>query len=234
MAVAGVGGASSDDDALFVPADLPNTEMSGDGGLTLIAFTLQDGDGGPELYAAVRNDGEAPACEAGMTTYFVDASDQLVHTVTTPLHGGRPYRIDDGSDVVIACIPPGEVAMAATTALPSAVDIAALGYLEHAFPSFTVSPLVALGSLSVAEVQAKASAGGTAFTGTFTNQLEVSVSNPSVSIFPLNRVGRPLGVATASASTDVAPGDSWSFETNAVSQAGSDHAAYGAATVSPE
>ncbi|HEX6271646.1 MAG TPA: hypothetical protein VFZ53_01335, partial [Polyangiaceae bacterium] len=45
----------------FVPDDLPNTEVNGEGGLTLTAFTLVAGATGPEFYAAVRNDGETPA-----------------------------------------------------------------------------------------------------------------------------------------------------------------------------
>ena len=68
------------DDLLFVPDGLPNTNLDGDraGGLKLVAFTLVREAKGQSLYAAVKNEGNTPVCEAGMTTVLCrqDRSDR--------------------------------------------------------------------------------------------------------------------------------------------------------------
>ncbi|HEX6273280.1 MAG TPA: FxLYD domain-containing protein, partial [Polyangiaceae bacterium] len=216
----------------FVPDDLPNTEVNGEGGLTLTAFTLVAGATGPEFYAAVRNDGETPACEAGMRIDFFDEAGGLVTTAASALLSGRLYRIDDGSGTVITCVPPGEVAMTASTDLPESMVIDELGRLEHQFPAFQLD-VVPIEGLTVSDVQPHTATGGTAFTGTVTNGLDVAASNPKVSVFPLNRVGRPLGVATSSAVLDVAPAGTWPFETTTVGEPGVDAAAYPTASITP-
>ena len=52
------------------------------------------------------------------------------------------------------------------------------------------------------------------------NDFDVSVSNPNVFVFPVNGVGRPLGIASASSDVELAPGESWAFETNAITASG--------------
>jgi hypothetical protein len=229
------GGAGSPGDArLFVPEDLPNTEVNGEGGLTLTAFTLVSGATGPELFAAVRNDGETPACEAGMRTDFFDGAGALVTSAASTLQSGRLYRFDDGSGVIIACVPPGEVAMTASTDLPESLVIAELARLEHQFPAFQVDGIVPIAGLAVGDLGAAGAVGAvgaTTYTGTVTNGLDVTASNPKVSVFPLNRVGRPLAVATSSATLDVAPGGTWRFETSSVGDPGVEAAAYPAASI---
>ena len=59
----------------------------------------------------------------------------------------------------------------------------------------------------------------------------MTASALSVSVFPLNRVGRPLGVATSSATLDVPPGGAWTFETSTVDDPGVAYAAFAAATI---
>ena len=219
------------DDRLFVPEGLSN--ISGDGmdqGLTLVAFTLVQEATGPKLYAAVRNESDVPSCEAGMTTYFVDKADQEVTESGSVLQSGRLYRMTDGT--IISCIAPDQVAMAASTDLPSSMMIDQLGYLQHLFPAFTVPGVVSIPGLSVSDVQTVAADAGNAYTGRVTNGLDVAVSAPSVTIFPVNRVGRPLGLATSSATSDIPPGGSWTFETGAVDDLGVDYVAYPAASIS--
>jgi hypothetical protein len=67
---------------------------------------------------------------------------------------------------------------------------------------------------------------GTVYTGTLSNGLDVAVSDPSVTVFSVNRVGRPLGVAIATGTVQIPPGGSWAFETNTVDMPGADQAAY--------
>ena len=80
--------------------------------------------------------------------------------------------------------------------------------------------------ISITDVRTVARDAGVAFAGTLVNGFDVPVSSPSVAIFPVNRAGRPLGAALARGATPLPPGDSWSFETGTVSDAGVDHAAY--------
>jgi hypothetical protein len=93
------------------------------------------------------------------------------------------------------------------------------------FPAFVVT-VVPFGGLTVMGIQPVASSGGTAYIGTVVNALGSTLSNPSVTIFPVNRVGRPLGMASASATVDLAPGVAWNFQTTAVDDPGVDQAAY--------
>ena len=72
---------------------------------------------------------------------------------------------------------------------------------------------------------------GSAYTGTLQNDFDASVSAPSVAIYPVNRVGRPLGVAKGAATTDIAPAASWTFETSTVTDPGVAQVAFPAATI---
>lgn len=233
VASAGTAGSPPDDARLFVPEGLPNTELDDPGGgLTLIAFTLIRGAGGPELYAAARNDGTEPACEAGLFVDFYDKDARLVTSASSVLQSGRSYRFDDGSGVVISCVPPGQIAMAATTAFSGPLVLEELGHLEHRFPAFGVTGIVPLEALSVNALTSLATETGHAFTGTLENRHSGNVSAPKVSVFAVNRVGRPLAMATAAAELDIPPGGTWSFRTDDVAALGADAVAYPAATIS--
>lgn len=226
-------GADTAEGLHFVPEGLSSTEMDEEGaGLKLVAFTLVQGATGPELYAAVRNDGETPSCDAGLMFYFIDKADQLVTTWGGSLLSGRLYRIDDGSGVMIPCIAPGEIAMTGSTDLPGELMIEELGYLQHRFPAFTVD-VVPVDAVTVGEVTTVSRGAGSAYTGTLENRLDVAVSDPKMTVFPVNRVGRPLGMATSSAAADIPPGGTWSFETTPVDDVGVDHVAYPTISIPP-
>lgn len=212
----------------FVPETLPNTNVNGvDDGLTLVAFTLLREATGPALYAAVENRASTPACQAGMTTDFYDKSGQRVTSAGAVLHGRRPYRMPDGT--VMPCVGPGEVAMAGVTGLDDfAID--ELGWLEHLFPSFLIDGMTAIDGLTVRDLRSETGNGGSTYAGTLANGLDVAVSAAKVTVFPVNRVGRPLGMAT-SPSADVAAGASWAFETGVVGDAGVDAVAFPSATI---
>jgi hypothetical protein len=224
--VAGAAG----DDQLFVPAGLPN--LSGDGqdvGLTLVAFTLAEEPGGLRLYAAIENRSDTPSCQAGMSTDFYDKSGVLLTSTGSVLLSGRFYRMTDGT--LITCIDPGQVAMTASNPLPAGLAIDQLGHLEHLFPAFTVPGVVPVAGLTVSDVHTAAAATGTAYTGTLGNGLDVTVTAPTATIFPVNRVGRPLGVATASGTSALPPGATWTFTTSAVADVGVAFVAYPTATL---
>jgi hypothetical protein len=228
------GGETASDDRGFVPEGLPNTELEGQaGGLTLVAFTLQEGAEGLELFAAVKNEGGTPACEIGMTTDFYDRGEQLVTTAGGVVSSGRFYRIDDGSGVVLSCLPPGEVGMTAVTKLPPEVVLSDLGYLKHAFPAFAVAGLVPLDGVSVGKLTPFRTPSGSAYRGTLTNGLEQALDSPTVTVFPVNRVGRPLGVARSSATMDLPAAGTWAFETSSVGELGAGYAAFPGGAIGP-
>jgi len=216
------------DDQVFVPAGLPNTTTdTGGKWLTLVAFTLVQQATAPALYVAARNDGEAPACNVGMLTDFFDKAGYLVTSAGAAVWSRKSYRLDP--DVILDCIDPGEIAMASTD-LPADLVIADLGSLTHSFPGFILQDIVPLAGLSLSGAKTVTTGAGTAYKGTFTNGFDVPVSAPTVRVFPVNRVGRPLGVATSSAATDLPPGSSWTFETSPVDDPGAGYEAYPAAS----
>ena len=214
------------DDRLFVPAGLPNTNESGqDIGLVLVAFSLVPGANGPSFYAAVQNVSSGALCEAGMMISFYDAGGDLVSSAASVLLSGRFYQLTDGSGAIIPCVDPGQIAMTGETGLPDTIAIDQLGSLQHLFPSFNVG-VTPVGGLTVTGVEAVASGQGTVYTGTVVNDVGSTVSGPSVAIFPVNRAGRPLGMATASSTSDLEPGGTWTFQTDAVDDPGVGQVAY--------
>jgi len=225
----GAGGKLADD-SLTLPEGLANTLQDGEVGvaLTLIAFTLTQGDTGPELYTAVRNDGATPACEAGITTDFIDTAGELVATVGSVLQSAQFYRLDTGK--IVRCVGPGQIAMSGSTGLPANIDVRELAYLKHAFPAFTIDGIVPALALTIDTVRVVSTAAGSAYAGTLSNHLATSATQPSIAVFPLNRAGRPLGMATASAATELLPAANWPFQTGTVPDSGVDYAAFASFT----
>jgi hypothetical protein len=214
------------DDALIVPEGLAVSALPGGNGvLEVIALTLRGGPRGPELYAAVRNDGDVPACSAALSVELFDASEQSLAAGIGGLLTQRFYRLTDGSGAIAACVGPGDVTMAALTDLPSDLAIEDVAAVVYRCPYFALD-VMPIDGLAISEVKRVTDGGGTAFTGTLVNGLDVAVANPSVTVFPVNRVGRPLGAATGQGTVEVPPSGRWVFETNAVSTAGVDHFAY--------
>jgi hypothetical protein len=214
-----------------VPAGLPNTNQDGqDDGLVLVAFTLVQEATGPAFYAAVQNVWTTPLCEAGMMLSFYDRSGQSVGSAAGVLQTGQFYTLDDGSGTIIPCVAPGQIAMTGETGLPDTIVIDQLGSLVHLFPSFNVA-VVPAGALTVAGLQAVGGATGTSYSGTVGNAIGAAASSPGVAVFPVNRVGRPLGLAAASATTELPAGGTWAFQTGAVSDPGVGQVAYGSASV---
>src|SRR5262249_33987395 len=157
------------DDRLFVPEDLPNTLQTGQEGVAmkLIASTLVQGANNAELYVAVRNDGTAPYCNAGVVTDFIDKNGQTGAEVGAGLQGRQPYQLDPTT--VLNCFDPGEIVMAAATSLPAEVVIGDLSGLTHRFPAFGVDGIAPLGNFTVSQVQTVAMGAARAYQGVFTN-----------------------------------------------------------------
>jgi hypothetical protein len=216
----------TDDDARIVPRGLEVTALAGGNGvLKLVALTLRKGPMSSELYAAVANDGDVPACHAALAVDLFDHAEQPLASGISGLLTRRFYRLTDGSGAIAACVGPGDVTMAAVTDLPADLAIEDVGHVVYRCPYFALD-VMPIDGLAIAQVEHVTTRGGTAFAGTFVNGLDVVVDEPSVAVFPVNRVGRPLGVATDSGTALIPPGGRWTFETNAVDIPGVDHVAY--------
>jgi hypothetical protein len=115
--------------------------------------------------------------------------------------------------------------MAAFVDFPPELTLDEIGSLQHNFPAFGLD-VVPLEGVSVSKLATRSAGELRKYGGTLTNGLDVPVKSPAITVFPVNRVGRPLGVATSAATTDLAPSGTWTFETSGVSDPGSGYAAY--------
>jgi hypothetical protein len=219
-------GGASGDGRVFVPETVPANLQEGERGvsLKLVAFTLVQGTKGPEFYAAVKNDGAVPSCNAGMMTELFDEGGNSLAMVGSALRGKQLYRL--GTDTLLDCLDPGAIGMAASTGFAPDVTVSSVAALKYRFPTFEVDGIEALKGITFDAIRPVAAGGGTGFQGTLRNDSTVAVRNPNALVFALNRVGRPLGAGFASATRDLAPGDTWAFETSAVAEAGVDAAAF--------
>jgi hypothetical protein len=229
--------AGAGSDGAFVPEDLPVTNLSGEeSGFNVIASTLARGSAGPELYAALENDRDISGCSGSVSFELFDYEGQSIGSWVAGLYSEQLFRHDDGTGGLVSCVDPGHKAMAAVTDLPTDLAIADVGAIVYQLTYFdrSILPfgLIAVDTLAVTNVESSMQGDGSVFTGTLENGLDVPIKGATVAIFPLDEVGRPVGFATSSETADVAAGDSWSFETTAVSDVGVDFVAYPSGSVS--
>ena len=159
---------------------------------------------------------------------FIDKAGQIVATAGGPLRSKQLYRLDP--DVILNCIDPGQIAMAASN-IPGEVVIGELGSLRHSFPTFGgFDGIVPPPATTVSQVETVASGAGGTYKGTFTNGMDFAVSGPSVTIFPRESCRPPAGHGDEQRDVDIPPGGTWSFETTTVNDLGADYAAYAAAS----
>jgi hypothetical protein len=216
----------SENDLRIVPEGLAVSALPGGNGvLEVVALTLQKGPNGAELYAALRNEGDVPACSAAFSAELFDKDEQSLAVGIGGLLTQHFYRLTDGSGSIAACIGPGDVSMVAVTDLPPELAVEDVGYVVYRCPYFALD-VVPIAGLTVSPLRIVTRRSGTSYAGTLINEFDVVVTNPSVTVFPVNRVGRPLGVATGSGTVELSPGDQWVFETDSVGTSGVDYFAY--------
>jgi hypothetical protein len=247
--VAGAGGAAPDggsdaggsscgpnsDDALIVPEGLAvSLETGGAGVLDLYALTLQEGPSGLELYAALKNDGDVPACDAALKVTLYDTTGQPLGDFINGLYTSHFYLYmpDASTSEIAACASPGDVTMT-EIAIPASDNIALsdVGSIVYYYSYFALDAVL-IDGLTVGEVNTVTTTAGTSYTGTVINDLDMMVSGPSIAVFPLNCVGRPLGIASGSDTSVVPAGGSWTFQTNLVDAPGVSYAAFPSASFS--
>ena len=229
-----VGGTNGDDDALIVPRGLDVIlEPGGAGVLDLYALTLRDGPDGLELYAALTNDGDVPACDAALKVTLYDTAGQPLGNFINGLdtRSFYLYTLPDASTTIAACAKPGDVTMTEIATMATDISVADVGQVVYYYSYFALDAVL-IDGLTVTQVTTVTSNAGTTYMGTVLNGLDMTVSAPSIRVFPLNRVGRPLGVAGGSDSSQVPAGGTWTFQTDSVDTPGVDYAAFPAASFS--
>ncbi|HEY8945543.1 MAG TPA: hypothetical protein VIM73_14845 [Polyangiaceae bacterium] len=217
--------AGAGEDERFVPEGLSvvPSSVGGNGVFNLIAFTLQPGSSRTDLYAALRNDGDIPACSPAFSVEFFDTSDQSIARGVAGLLVQRFYRTADDPEQLAACVGPGDVTMLAITDLPA--DL--LEHVSHGayWMTYWALNVVPTDGIAIREVQPVRQDEGTAYTGVLVNGLDVG-ARAAVAVFPVNRVGRPLGIASARDTLEVPPAGRWEFQTDTVIDSGAAHFAY--------
>jgi hypothetical protein len=209
-----------EEQARIVPEGLSVSALAGGtGGLELTALTLQRKGSEIELYAALKNVGNVPACSAAFSIELFDLNGQSLAAGIGGLLTQRFYRRTDGSGTIAACVGPGDMSMTAVAGLPPELAIEEVRSLIYRCPYFALD-VEPIAGVTIAEVNEVERSGGTVFEGTLVNGLDVALKSPSVSVFAIDRVGRPLGVARASEMTELAPGGEWRFVTDAVADRG--------------
>jgi hypothetical protein len=221
------------DAARIVPEGLTVTALAGGNGvLDVTALTLRRGASSTEVYAALKNDGEIPACTAAFSIELFDQTDRSLAAGIGGLLTQHLYRLRDGSGSIAACVGPGDVTIAAVTDLPADIVVDEVKTIVYRSPYYAldVDPIE---GLDIDDMKSVSRDGATAYTGTLVNDLDVAVSKPSVTVFPVNRVGRPLGMALGSSTHEIPPRGRWTFETSSVDAAAVDSAAYPTGAIHP-
>lgn len=199
----------------------------GNGVLEVTALTLRKS----ELIAALRNTGEVPACHAAFAVELFDHADQPLASSITGLLTQQFYRRTDGSGTIAACVAPGESTLAAITDLPPELAVEDVASIVYRCPYFALD-VEAIEGLTIERVDVVHRMGRVAFTGTLANKLDITVTRPSVTVFPVSDAGRPLGVALSVSDIEIPPGGKWAFETETVEQAGTATLAFPAGALS--
>jgi hypothetical protein len=224
--------APSSSDTKLLPETLRVLALPGGNGvLEVTALTLRNGPTQPEIIAALRNTGDVPACHAAFAVELFDAADRSLAAGITGLLTQQFYRRTDGSAAIAACVAPGERTIGAITDLPAELAIEDVATVFYRSPYYALD-VAAVSGLTVERVERVARSGGTAYAGTLVNTLDVSVDRPSVTVFPVNHAGRPLGVAVGASELRIPAGGTWMFETNAVDVPDADFAAFPAGALS--
>ena len=223
----GLGG-DTGDHALIVPQGMAVTPRPGINSVfNVTALTLRAGPNGAELYAAVRNDGQVIACNPSFSVELRDKDDQTIGTGVSGLITRSFYLFKDGSGTIAGCAAPGEGTMVAILRLPLDAPIENVVNVVYQSNYWANLELTALDGVSLTGVEAVARSTGVAYTGALVNGLGTTLTGPTVAVFPVNSVGRPLGVAYGSSPALVLePCGTWHFETSAISEPGVGYDAY--------
>jgi len=192
----------------------------------VIALTLRPGSDGLELLAAVRNDSAGVLCNASFAVDLHDEDDQVVASNVNGLRMRRNYRFNDGSGIELSCAAPGDLTMVEIPSLvldPPTTKVKSVVYSSTYWGNLDIAPIT---GVSLSGVESTTHGTGLAYSGTLVNGFDHELSAPTVAVFVLNSVGRPLDVAYGASSVVLQPGGTWNFETSVVDRVGVGFEAY--------
>lgn len=205
------------DRQFFVPA-IPYTYGGSiaDPGVEVFAFTVRRDPtlGNLDFLAAIRNVSTLTLCSLDLRTRFFDASGLQIGSATglveTPPHRGS----SGAGSLVDHCLGPGQIGMQSALLDLGSADESEIASATWSVYALNLTDAVPTTDVRVEGVTTTTSSGRSRFTGRVVNGTTGTVSYPSVSIFGVNAVGRPLFESSAISSTTLSPGASWTFETN--------------------
>lgn len=218
------------DSRLFVPENVSVSQRVGNNSsFNVTAFTLSPGSDGLDFYAAVKYVGDTPACNSSFSVELHD-DDDVVAASINGLLATRFYRFGPSAGTaageLAGCVDPGDVTKVAIKGLsldPPNADVTSVVYQTTSWANLELMPIA---GVSLTGVSAVEQADGVAYKGSLINGLDTTLSNPTVAVYPVNAVGRPLGVAYGGSMVELAPGAGWNFETSAVEDPGVRFEAY--------
>jgi hypothetical protein len=205
-----------DNAALILPQCLDvELEQGGAGTLTLTALTLRDEPDGLAIYASLKNTGTVAACDAALKITLYDKSGQPLGMFINGLYtySFYLYTTSDGSNTIAACASIGDVTMTKISTMATDIHVADVGKVVYYYAYFDLPGATVIDALKLGPAKAVTADGGTAYAGAVVNDLSTMVSDPSVAVFSVNSVGRPLDLVTASDTSQVAAGASWTYQT---------------------
>jgi len=213
------------DKSRFYPKGVTAAQRLGNNSVfTLSAFSLIPGRNGLDLFASLENAGDVVACNTSFSLELLDPDDQVVAAGVSGLAARRYYRFADDAGTlagaIAGCLAPGDstkVAVEGLTLDPPSAEVRRVVYQTNSWSNLD---LVAIAGVSLSGVSAVKLASGIAYAGSLLNGLDTALEGPTVAVYPVNAVGRPLGVAYGGSSLSLSPGAKWDFETSTVEDPG--------------
>jgi hypothetical protein len=230
--VAGSGGSSPSDTTLFSP-DIPRQYVGTviEPGMEIIALTIREDEYSDAVWlAAVENTSTDALCAVNMDVTFLDSGGAEIASgsgiLEVPLHRGS-----DGTGSLVRCLGPGQIGMTVGAYTLQAEDVPNVASMNYDFGALILVDAVPTNDITVTGVQiVDQGSGRYQFTGALNNDSTTPVTNPSVSIFGVNSVGRPLAEAGDIELTTVSAGSAWQFSTTSFSVPVEDYVAFPDAT----
>jgi hypothetical protein len=216
---------------LFVPARIKFSESADEGeGVDVVAATLDVGPSGQlQVLLALFNGAETGACSGGVGIEFFDLDEQPLGTATANMYGAGLYRADE-YNLAVGCIDPGQRGMAAATDIDAAIALQEVASVVYRFTYFSTEffagGLTPLTQFTVDSVMRVESAAGSGFSGVLHNGLEATVEEPTVIVFALDAVGRPVATVEVTGDEPLLPHEQWEFLTSPVFNAGVSEVTY--------
>ena len=213
----GIGGSpSATDNTLFSPeVQLEYVGTVTDPGMEITALTIREDWLNEVVWlAAIQSTLDQPLCAIDMRITFLDSAGAELGRGSSSVEESITRGVS-GTGSFTRCLMPGDTGMAVDI-MPTlaAADIASVARVTYDFGAMILTDAVRTQEITVTNVQiVDEGSDRYHFTGTLNNGSDESVSNPSVSVFGTNAVGRPLAEGSDIELTTIPPGGSWSFET---------------------